>query len=230
MEQSVLLMNNYSKSNSGHPGGFGDAESSSDDTGSGNRFFHHPRHWEFIAGQAVPHWRQNHQDSGVLRLWCADASTGEDAYSAAMLLHKLSGDEEFFRYSILATDLNEYVLEKAALACYRPGCLHSLESSYLRQYFIVDAASGFYRVSAAIRRTVRFTFCNLLNPPVCQPFDLVLLQGAALEGDLAKAKRVLRNIACRINRGGYLLLANEALLCACGDDFAQISAGVFQKR
>ena len=81
-------------------------------------FFHTPRIWEYFAGQFLPRWFETHGGT-PLRVWSAAASSGEEAYTVAMLCEEFRERHPAFRYRILATDIGDAILRKAAAAHYQ---------------------------------------------------------------------------------------------------------------
>src|SRR5262245_56326354 len=82
-------------------------------------FFRDPRAFEALATQVLPELiekRRGHEQR--LRLWSAACSTGEEAYSLAILLRQVLPDWENWRISVLGTDINRHSLRKAMRGVY----------------------------------------------------------------------------------------------------------------
>lgn len=95
-----------------------------------------------------------------LRLWSAACCTGEEAYSLAILLQRLLPDWKEWNVSILATDINERFLHKAATGIYGEWSFRDCTAPFRERHF-ARTADGRYQVAAAVRSWVTFAQLNL---------------------------------------------------------------------
>ena len=95
-----------------------------------------------------------------IRIWSAGCSTGEEAYTIAMLLAE-RGLLEDGRVQLLATDLSRRVIESARLGVYGASSFRTTEPAYQQQYF-EDAGRGLWRVVESLRAAVQFEQANLI--------------------------------------------------------------------
>ncbi len=96
------------------------------------------------------------------RIWCAGCSTGEEPYTLSMMLHRTLPDVRSMDISILGTDINPRVLEKARRGAYSSWSFRGLEKS-LRERFFEPLDDGSWSVKALFRRGVSFSLLNLAD-------------------------------------------------------------------
>lgn len=144
---------------------------------------------------------------GPLFIWSAAVSTGEEAYSVAMLLQEkgLSSSE----YKIVGTDISNANIRKAKEGKYKVGSFtfREMDESYLGKYFVREG--NFYKVKDEIKSSVSFLTCNLLNEnEVCRlgfmNFDFVLLKNVLIYFSNREQERILANVFQVMKRGGIL--------------------------
>ncbi len=139
-----------------------------------------------------------------LRIWSAAASSGQEPYSIAMLLHELSALQRCA--PILGTDLCSQVLHYAKAAKYVQFEVNrGLPAAYLLKYFKQEGLD--WRLNDLIRKAVRFQQFDLRRPYTevgC--FHLILCRNVLIYFDLATKVRILEQLADATELGGYLLL------------------------
>lgn len=149
-----------------------------------------------------------------LRIWSAGCSTGEEAYSLAMLL-----DQEglLAHCDMLATDINPVALAQARTGSYREWSMREVDESMRARYF--QQAGDRICIAERIRAAVRFELHNLLSagPPAAaggrEAFDLILCRNVVIYFDLAIVKEVAERFYDYLAPGGWLLMgASDAPL------------------
>ncbi|HSC87866.1 MAG TPA: CheR family methyltransferase [Polyangiaceae bacterium] len=150
-----------------------------------------------------------------LTVWSAGCSTGEEAYTLAMLLSE-SPLLRSFNVQIVGTDLCQSNVEAARRAEYRSASFRALPPGRLERYF--EKVGSSYRVTGSIRRMCHFARANLLDPAEVRSVgrvDVVFCRNVIIYfGDAARAQ-VIDALYERILPGGYLFLGHtESLLGA----------------
>ena len=158
------------------------------------------------------HKRGEHEGWKGLTVWSAGCSTGEEAYTLAMLID----ETELFRaweVSVFGTDISRNVVRRARDASYRRGSFRTFPDRY-RSYF-VPSADGF-RVREDIRDMCRFGQLNLLEhdrAAVVGRCDVIFCRNVLIYLDFEARRRVIDMFYERLNEGGYLFLGHsESLL------------------
>lgn len=145
-----------------------------------------------------------------LRIWSAACSTGEEAYSVAMLLAAMLPDWREWDISILATDINAQALAKAKMGVYGNWSLRSGVPAHCRD-FLLDAGVGRHEVDPSIRGMVRFASVNLAQDDYpcsangTQAIDVVLCRNVLIYFDASRARTVLTRLGRSLSADGWLL-------------------------
>lgn len=153
------------------------------------------------------------RDSPPLRAWSAGCSSGEEAYSLAMLFDELGLLD---RVSILAGDVSTTALVRARQAVYGSWSFRNLSPAEYPQWFIPRGER--WTVAKRLRDAVTFVDQNLahcaLLPPLAE-FDVILCRNVMLYFDRATIERVVRYFAASLRPGGWLVTsAADPLLAA----------------
>lgn len=167
-------------------------------------FFRDPAHYEAIRTALLPRLRHERQDTKKLRFWSAAASTGQEAYSLAMLLLESGfGD---WNIQILGTDLSSQVIERARSGKYQQIEVNrGLPATLLVKYF--RRAGVEWQVNEPARHMVRFeTFDLRKSMRALGPFDLVFCRNVMIYFDAETKRNTLRELHGTLFRGGWLLL------------------------
>ncbi|WBV44590.1 protein-glutamate O-methyltransferase CheR [Pseudoroseomonas cervicalis] len=163
--------------------------------------------------RALPRLAAARPPQAKLRFWSAACSSGQEAYSLAMLAeeqrHQLGGRA----VEILGTDLSPTVLERARQAHYSSfEVRRGLSEARLARCF--EAEADGYRLRPALRALCRFEQANMVEEPgVAGPFDVILLRNLLIYLDVPTKERVVEHCARRLAPEGVLYLgAAEVLL------------------
>lgn len=142
----------------------------------------------------------------ALRIWSSAASTGQEAYSVAMLLADMGVQMSGVRVDLVATDFASHALNRARRALFTQiEVQRGLPERFLRQFFI-STPDG-YRLADDIRRRVAFRELNLLESfRSLGQFDVILCRNVLIYFDTMTKKDVLDRLAASLTPGGYLFL------------------------
>jgi chemotaxis protein methyltransferase CheR len=167
-------------------------------------FFRDPAHYEAIRTALLPRVKQERRDTRKLRFWSAAASTGQEAYSLAMLL--LEQNLADWDIQILGTDFSSQVLERARAGKYQQIEVNrGLPASLLVKYFSRSGVD--WQLSEAVRRMARFETIDLRKSMrTLGPFDLVFCRNVMIYFDAETKKKIMKELHGTLFRGGWLLL------------------------
>ncbi len=175
-----------------------------------------------LRSHVLPLLRQTAGGAERLRIWSAACSTGQEPYSILMALS--DGLEPPPPVEVVATDLNEQVLERARTGEYSQLEINrGLPAPMLVRHF--DRAGAHWRVRADLRARVTFRRHNLLDPPPPGPFDLVFCRNVLIYFDLPTKRAVLDRIARSLRPGGFLVLGAAETTLGVHDGFERVEAG-----
>lgn len=170
-------------------------------------FFREPHHFPLLA----EHLRKQPGDR-CLKLWCAAASTGEEAYSMAMTAIEAFGTDQP-PVRILASDIDTAVLDQAVSGIYAAERIADLEARRLQRFFErgTGANAGKVRVRDAVRRLVAFRPVNLLGPDwgINGPLDAIVCRNVMIYFDKQTQLRVLERFAPLLRADGLLFAGHS---------------------
>jgi chemotaxis protein methyltransferase CheR len=194
-------------------------------------FFRDLAQYEALKTTLFPQLLEQRRLARRLSFWSAAASTGQEAYSLAMLMRgmELAG----WNIQILGTDLAESVLKRAREGKYMQIEVNrGLPAIYLTKYFTRHGME--WQLKDDIRAMVRFEGLDLRQDMHrLGPFDVVFCRNVLIYFDLETRKKILRQIDGTLFRGGYLFLGTAETALGLEDRFERRSVGqaiVYQAR
>jgi chemotaxis protein methyltransferase CheR len=167
-------------------------------------FFRDPAQYDAIRNQLLPRLKKERQDSKKPRFWSAASSTGQEAYSLAMLL--LEDGFKDWNIQILGTDYSSKVVERARSATYQQIEVNrGLPADLLVKYFKRSGMN--WQLSESLRRLASFETIDLRKSMrSIGPFDLVFCRNVMIYFDSATKRNIMKEIHSTLFRGGWLLL------------------------
>ncbi len=178
-------------------------------------FFREPRQLQAFSDELLPRLAERNAHSRRLRVWSAGCSSGEEAYTVAMLLHA-SGLFAGWDVEVFGTDISRRVLAAARKAEYGPSSLRATSIHDRTRFFEEVEAGPRMRVRPEVRALVSFGHLNLLDPQradLVARMDVVFCRNVLIYFDLPARRRVLTLFHDKLVEGGYLLLGHsESLL------------------
>jgi len=172
-------------------------------------FFRDPDLFAYLRDEALPGLLADARRRGdELRLWSAGCATGEEAYSLAILVAELFGDElERVAVRIFATDLDGAAVAFARRGVYPAAALEGVPPALRDRYFI--GREGIYEVRKAVRALVVFGEHDLGQRAPFPRIDLVLCRGVLTFFTPALQRRTLQLFAFALREGGLLMLGKD---------------------
>lgn len=167
-------------------------------------FFREPDHFRLLATEMLPSPR-----SEPVRVWCGAASTGEEPYSIAMVLHDALGPSG---WSLVATDINDEVLATARNGLYPLERSRSIPESLLKRYCLRGTGQHHdsMLVQESLRRCVQFRRMNLLAiDRDLVDLDIVFLRNVLIYFDAPQRQKILCEVVRRLRVGGILVLGHS---------------------
>jgi chemotaxis protein methyltransferase CheR len=149
-----------------------------------------------------------------LRILSAACSTGQEAYSLAMMLDEMRGKGRGIECEIVATDISDRALEKARAGLYSQfEVQRGLPIGYLVRHF--EKTSEMWRVSDRIRASVKFQRANLITDmPSLGSFDVILCRNALIYFDDETRDHVIETLATMLEPDGSLFLGATETIAA----------------
>lgn len=169
-------------------------------------FFRDVRPFETFRQHVLPQLLENRRDKKSFRIWCAAASSGQEAYSLAMILKEESAKLAGWRYDIVGTDISTQILQKAKSGKYSQfEVQRGLPVAMLSKYF--EAEDQSWVIKPELRSMVQFREFNLLNDPApLGRFDVVFCRNVLIYFDPKTKTKVLEGVANLMPDDGVLFL------------------------
>jgi chemotaxis protein methyltransferase CheR len=160
--------------------------------------------FDALQKNVLPELIAARRDTRRISIWSAAASSGQEAYSIAMLLHEMG--LEGWNIQILGTDINQQILERAASGRYlQIEVNRGLPAKYLVKYFTRVGLD--WQISPKLRSMVRFQQFDLrASARSLGPFDIVFCRNVLIYFDVETKKKILASIRQTLNPRGLLAL------------------------
>jgi two-component system, chemotaxis family, CheB/CheR fusion protein len=188
-------------------------------------FFRDTVVWEKLKETVIPNMIANQQDGSIFRAWVPGCSTGEEAYSLAMVfketLEKINPPGGF-SLQIFATDLDNEAIIMARKGIFPVNIAADVSPNRLNRFF-VKTDEG-YRVNAEIRETVVFAQHNLINHPPFTKIDILSCRNLLIYMDVELQKKLLGLFYYSINPEGIMLLGSSETLGTLSHLFTPVDA------
>ncbi|HWN42876.1 MAG TPA: chemotaxis protein CheB [Thermoanaerobaculia bacterium] len=182
------------------------------------RFFRDPDTFAALKATVLPGLLKNRSPNEPVRAWVLGCSTGEEAYSIAILFAELT-EAMGSRYpvQVFATDLNGTVIEKARAGVYPKSIEHDVSPERLRRFFA--QVDGSYRVSKTIRDMCVFARHNVLTDPPFSQMDLISCRNLLIYLEPALQKKVVPLMHYALKPAGILVLGSSETIGSFRDLF-----------
>ena len=186
-------------------------------------FFRDLAQYEILRSVILPELIAQHQDTKRLSFWSAACSSGQEAYSLAMMLLQMNLSD--WNIHILGTDLSTQMVERARAGKYlQIEVNRGLPAIYLVKYFTRDGLD--WQLSGEVRRMVRLEPFDLRQQMKTKgPFDIVFCKNVLIYFDVESKKKILNEIRGALFRGGYLLLGGSETTLNLTDQFMRKTVG-----
>src|SRR5215471_17481856 len=194
------------------------------------RFFRDPQAWEVLRDEVVPVLFKGRGPGSTFRVWCAGCATGEEPYSAAILLSEFLGPRlKDYEIKIYATDHDDTALNIARRAEYTPEAVRGVTPELKAKYFTSERV---VRVVRDVRRMVIFGRSNLLSDAPISHVDLLICRNVLIYFDAAAQAHVMSRLKYALNEGGILFLGKSESQLKGDLDFILVNAKwrIFQRR
>ncbi|MBC7961448.1 MAG: chemotaxis protein CheR [Steroidobacteraceae bacterium] len=201
-------------------------------------FFREQKSFEILENRILPELIASRRGKEQrLRIWSAGCSTGEEAYSLAILLSRLIPDPRDWQITILATDINSISLSKAVRGVYSDWSFRGLPQ-WVRQKYFTKTPDGRYELPHAIRRMVTFSVLNLAEdsyPSLAtntNAMDIIFCRNVLMYFESKQQQQVIRSFRRSLPEGGWLVVSPCETSSAFSDCFETVMfpGAVFYKR
>ncbi|MDB6087950.1 MAG: SAM-dependent methyltransferase [Gammaproteobacteria bacterium] len=187
-------------------------------------FFREPKHFEFLRRQL-----KSAPPAAPLRVWSAATSSGEEAYSIAMLLEDCLPGQT---WEVVASDISSRVLERARAGHYSMERIANFPRGYLQRFCLKgrDAQEGTLLIDRRLRNRVRFLQVNLnASLPHLGTFDIIFLRNVLIYFSVETKRKVVARLLGALKPGGYLLIGHSESLIEVSEAVELIAPAIYRK-
>jgi two-component system, chemotaxis family, CheB/CheR fusion protein len=184
-------------------------------------FFRDLQAFESLKSKVLPAILKDKSSKESIRIWAPGCSTGEEAYSLAMILLEFLGDEmSSYQIQLFGTDANERGIEKARAGIYQERIAQEVSPERLRRFFIkVDEG---YRVSKGVRDLCVFAKQNLAEDPPFSHMNLVACRNLLIYLGPELQRTIVPILHYALRPSGFLFLGNAESVAGFQELFAPV--------
>ncbi|WP_426192685.1 CheR family methyltransferase [Massilia sp. DWR3-1-1] len=188
-------------------------------------FFREPKHFDMLR-QYVD---QVHRRGQPLRVWSAASSSGEEAYSIAMVLADCLGDAP---WEVIGSDISTRVLERARLGHYALERTTHIPPAYLKRFCLKGTGlqQGTLLIDRGLRQRVRFLQVNLNVPlPQLGTFDLIFLRNVMIYFDTSTKQQVVARVISLLKPAGRFVIGHAESLHGVSELVQPLTPSVYSR-
>jgi len=184
-------------------------------------FLRDPQTWEYLAEEVLPDLLAARPPDSPLRVWSAGCASGEEAYTVAMVLARVLGDDAYReRVKIYATDVDEEALDYARLGAYMPRQVEDVPAEALERFF--ERTDQRYVFRKDLRRNVIFGRNDLVQDAPISRIDLLVCRNTLMYFTAETQSQILRRFHFALDNDGVLLLGKSEMLITHAELFTPI--------
>ncbi len=190
-------------------------------------FFRDPGQWDMIRQKVLPSIFAERPSGYIIRAWVAGCSTGEEAFSLAILFKEyIESIKPNGNYSmqIFATDIDPEAINKARKGTYPANITNDVSQDRLNRFFV--RSENTYRINAEIREMVVFAPQNIIMHPPFTKLDILTCRNLLIYLDSEVQKKLIVLFHYSLLPGGHLMLGNSETISGFTNLFTPIQAKV----
>ncbi len=199
-------------------------------TQSYTTFCHDKQHFNFFTNTLLPDLAKKPEQE--LRFWSVGCSTGEEAYSLAMVAQEVLPHIEEWDISVTATDHDPEALSTAMKGIYPLSQVRHLPARHLLRWFrsLRIGNEEHVQISPALQQMVAFRRLNLLSDwSVPEPQDAIFCRDTLIYFDMPKRAYLIDRFADSLEPGGYLFVGEADRVEVYSDRFEALGNAIFRR-
>lgn len=183
-------------------------------------FFRDPEAFKALEEQVIPQLFLGQPSGGVVRVWSAGCSTGEEAYSLAILLQeRLEVLKRNYKVQLFATDIDSQAVASARQGIYPASIAADISPERLARFFSAEPDGSAYRIKKGIRDMLIFSEQNVIKDPPFSKLNLISCRNLMIYMGSELQKKIIPLFHYAINPGGFLFLGTSETVGDFGDLF-----------
>ena len=187
------------------------------------QFFRDKKPYHEIANTVLPSILESKSPESAIRLWLVGVSSGEEAYSLAMLTTELAErNDSSIPIKIFASDADSDAIDYASAGVYPPNIKNDISAERLNRFFKLDE-SGNYVVNKELRNMIVFATHNVLEDPPFSQMDLVVCRNMLIYFQTEAQERTIALFNFALRDNGFLWLGSSESLGSQADSFSEFN-------
>lgn len=190
-------------------------------------FYREPQHFDFLKQEILPDYRSGKS----LRIWSAASSSGEEAYTLAMILAEELGIEG--NWNIVGTDISTRMISSAQEAIYNEYRVRLVPEDIRHKYLLRGTGehNGYVAVTPEIKKHVRFEHYNLVESPLKpEIYDVIFCRNVLIYFNQETKKKVLQRLCRQLKPSSYLMTGHSESLHGMVSELQSIRPSIYLKR
>jgi len=184
-------------------------------------FFRDPEAFQMLEEKVIPQLFEGKPDGAEIRVWSAGCSTGEEAYSIAILLQeRMEALKRRYKVQVFASDIDSFAVAKARSGLYPASIAADITHDRLARYFVPEG--GQFRVHNSIRDLVIFSEVDLIKDPPFSKLDLISCRNLLIYLGAELQQRIIPMFHYALKPKGSLFLGTSESVGDFGDLFASL--------
>jgi len=174
------------------------------------KFFRDPEAFKLIEDQVIPKLFVGKPAGAAIRVWVPGCSTGEEAYSIAILLQeRLEAQKQSYKVQVFATDIDSLAIATARAGLYPASIATDILPERLARFFAADLNGSTYRIHKGIRDMLVFSEQNVIKDPPFSKLEMISCRNLLIYMDGALQKKLIPLFHYALNPGGFLFLGTS---------------------
>jgi two-component system CheB/CheR fusion protein len=171
------------------------------------RFFRDPEAFTALETLVIPRLLAEKPAGAQIRIWTAGCSTGEEAYSIAILLkERMEALKRRFHIQVFASDIDARAMESARAGVFHTSIAADVSSERLIRFFTQDTSGGAYRVAKGLRDMIVFSEQDVIRDPPFSKLDLISCRNLLIYLSAELQKKLIPLFHYALSPGGVLFL------------------------
>ncbi|MBS4057248.1 MAG: PAS domain-containing protein [Bacteroidales bacterium] len=187
-------------------------------------FFRDPAVWELLKNKILPDLLVKLPDGHQLRAWIPACSTGEEAYSLAIVFREMLENlyvRKKVTLQIFATDIDNEAIEVARRGYFSKNIATDVSPDRLRQFFTQEDDG--YRLNINIREMIVFATQNVIKDPPFTKLDLLSCRNMLIYMEAELQKKIISLFNYSLKPGGLMILGNSESIGAANEGFKELN-------
>ncbi|WP_084154234.1 CheR family methyltransferase [Maridesulfovibrio frigidus] len=192
-------------------------------------FFREPKHFELLLSTVLPELAERR---APVKVWSAGCSSGEEPYTLGIVLSEFADQNRDFKFSILATDISNDILNKAVNAVYPMSKVEVIPMAMKKKYLLKSKSKDkpLVRIAPELRRKIEFRRLNFMEKfPFDDVKDIIFCRNVVIYFDRPTQFSLFTKFCERLSKGGFLFIGHSESISGMDLPLRQIAPTVYQK-